>query len=349
MVTGWNGTMNPCDLVEAVPIPLVYIAPDARIGAMNKGAEALFGAQALGRHYITALRQPEILDRVEAARTDNQVRKGRYLTSDAGRDLVFSVTVSPVQGQGGQIVAFEDVTPLQDVRQMRSDFVANVSHELRTPLTALLGFIETLRGPARDDAAARDRFLDIMGAEAERMNRLVQDLLSLSRVEDVARQRPTQNIDICGVIASAADSVRATGQMGAANIEIKGCVGDVLAPGDADQLRQVFINLIENALKYGAPDAPVTVTVSQHEHLVALRMPGLRIDVEDQGPGIAQSHLARLTERFYRVDSHRSRELGGTGLGLAIVKHIVNRHRGRLQITSTLGQGSCFSVLLPNK
>ena len=343
--------MTPADFVQTVPVPLVHIRSDARIGAMNARAVQLFGDGLVGRHYITALRQPALLEAIEGAQARAPVTEGattaRYLGREAGRELVYSATATPLEGGAGVLVAFEDVTPYEEAGQMRSDFVANVSHELRTPLTALSGFIETLRGPARDDAEARDRFLDIMEREAARMNRLVQDLLSLSRVEDTERMRPTDRVDVAQMVTSVAMGLGPLAEGRAVRLITAGCDDAVVLPGDADQLTQVFTNLVENAIKYGKEGGSVTVTLTRHDNLAALRGPGVTIEVADEGEGISQHHLARLTERFYRVDSHRSRGMGGTGLGLAIVKHIVNRHRGRLRITSEPGQGSRFTVSLP--
>jgi two-component system, OmpR family, phosphate regulon sensor histidine kinase PhoR len=230
---------------------------------------------------------------------------------------------------------------------IRRDFVANVSHELRTPLTALLGFIETLKGAARDDPAARERFLNIMEREAERMNRLVQDLLSLSRVEAEERVRPTERVDIVAHLGSAVAALRPMAEGAGVALQVTGEAGPLMIAADADQMTQVFHNLIENAVKYGGAGKLVTIAVSREERDLSLRGPAVRIDVIDKGEGIDPLHLPRLTERFYRVDSHRSRERGGTGLGLAIVKHIVNRHRGRFRVESVKGQGSTFSVILP--
>jgi two-component system phosphate regulon sensor histidine kinase PhoR len=230
---------------------------------------------------------------------------------------------------------------------MRRDFVANVSHELRTPLTALMGFIETLRGPAREDAAARDRFLDIMATEAGRMNRLVGDLLSLSRVEGEERVRPRGMVNLTGVLESVLRTLRPLAEDAGVMLEADLGDGPVEIVGDADQLMQVFTNLVENAIKYGASGKRVTVWMERADRDPALRAPGVRVHVIDYGPGVDPVHLPRLTERFYRADSHRSRALGGTGLGLAIVKHIVNRHRGRLRVASDLGQGAKFTVVLP--
>jgi two-component system phosphate regulon sensor histidine kinase PhoR len=244
------------------------------------------------------------------------------------------------------LCAFEDITEAEKIGQMRRDFVANVSHELRTPLTALLGFIETLQGPARDDAAARARFLGIMAREAMRMNRLVRDLLSLSRVEAEERVRPTDRVDIAAIMASVATTLRPMAEAAGVALVLEGTEAPAVVTADADQMTQVLHNLVENAVKYGSAGKLVTMTLQHLPEAPALRGPALSITVADRGEGIDPIHLPRLTERFYRVDSHRSREGGGTGLGLAIVKHIVNRHRGRLRIDSEKGQGTTFTILL---
>jgi two-component system phosphate regulon sensor histidine kinase PhoR len=230
---------------------------------------------------------------------------------------------------------------------MRRDFVANVSHELRTPLTSIMGFIETLRGPASDDAAARNRFLQIMTTEARRMHRLIEDLLSLSRVENQERIRPKDTVALGPLVLEACDAIRPVAD--AAGVVIKTSLPDdaVEIIGAVDQLWQVLRNLLENAIKYGASGGQVTVTLGAPTYDRDVLQNAVRISVADTGDGIAVHHIARLTERFYRVDNHRSREIGGTGLGLAITKHIITRHRGRLIVKSTLGQGSDFTVVLP--
>ncbi|RMD88657.1 MAG: two-component sensor histidine kinase, partial [Alphaproteobacteria bacterium] len=251
----------------------------------------------------------------------------------------------PLEGGQGVLVAAEDVSHLSDVAQQRRDFVANVSHELRTPLTALLGFIETLQGPARDDPAARARFLATMAREAERMNRLVCDLLSLSRVEAEERIRPTDPVDLAAVLGEVRAALAPAAEEAGATLDLALPEGRVTVPGDADQLMQVFLNLVENAIRYGGRRVEVIMHPPAPEPM--LRGEAVCVEVIDNGEGIAPEHVPRLTERFYRVDSHRSREMGGTGLGLAIVKHIVSRHRGRLRIASKPGEGSRFSVYLP--
>ena len=342
--------MTPDDIVNAIPLPCGHILLDGRIGAINDGLATLFGPEIRGRHYITAFRQPSLLDRIEVALAERKKTTGTYIGFQAGRDTTHEVTISPIQESdraAGVLVFFEDLTHLAEAGERRSEFVANVSHELRTPLTAIAGFIETLRGPAREDPAARDRFLEIMEREARRMNRLVDDLLSLSRVEDVERMRPLDRVDVAALVLSAANGLAPQAELRGVEIDVTGCDGEEFAPGDADQLTQVFTNLVENAIKYGRENGRVRVSMEKMESAAVLKGAGLRVSVSDDGEGIDARHLGRLTERFYRVDSHRSRGMGGTGLGLAIVKHIVNRHRGRLRIESEPGRGSVFTVFLP--
>lgn len=329
--------------LEALPLPTVMIDRAQRITGANGPARKLLGRGLAGRNYISALRQPALLDAVEGAmRTDGR-RETTFLSMDGLRDATWHVTAAPLRE--GVLLSFEDRTPMQEADQVRRDFVANVSHELRTPLTALSGFIETLRGAARDDVAARDRFLGIMEREAHRMNRLIGDLLSLSRVEAQARQRPLDPVDLAALLRSARSSLAPMAEEAGAALtfDIRDAV--VTVPGDADQLSQVIANLLENAVKYGGSRIEASLQVETHSPL--LHGPAARLEVADDGAGIDNIHLPRLTERFYRVDSDRSREKGGTGLGLAIVKHIVGRHRGRLRIHSMAGQGSRFIILLP--
>lgn len=342
-------TATPRDILSVLGIPAVLIAPDERIFAVNAAAETLLGKNIEGRHFITALRQPSLLDTIEQVQRDGTKRETRFLTTEGQHDTTYRVTCGavPMQGRRGVLVSFEDITPMEQAGQMRRDFVANVSHELRTPLTALLGFIETLQGPARNDAKAQQRFLGIMGAEAERMNRLVSDLLSLSRVEADERVRPVDPVDLGSVLEQTRHSLVHLAEDAGIALSLQLPDAPVTVPGDADQLRQVLTNLVENAIKYSGRGSAVSLSLGAAEYESRLRGQGVRIDVSDTGPGIDPVHLPRLTERFYRVDSHRSRELGGTGLGLAIVKHIVNRHRGRLQVESELGKGTRFTVILP--
>jgi two-component system phosphate regulon sensor histidine kinase PhoR len=336
-------------LLAGVPMPIILIGLDERVVATNAAAEALAGPAAAGRHYMTLIRAPQLVDCVDTALGTGQRAETRHLGLEQGREAVWRVQAEPVSAGGwqGVLLSFQDVTALEAAGQMRRDFVANVSHELKTPLTALLGFIETLGGAAREDAAARERFLGIMSREAERMNRLVSDLLSLNRVEGEERVRPTGRVDVAALLASVRSALRPLADERGVEIEITGSTGEIWVPGDADQLTQVFTNLVENAVKYAASGKLVTLSLTRLEREPALRGPALQVAVIDRGEGFDPIHIPRLTERFYRIDSHRSREEGGTGLGLAIVKHIVNRHRGRLGIESAPGQGSRFTVTLP--
>lgn len=337
------------DLLSALNVPAFAVAPSARIVGANTAARALLGDVIENRHYVAALRQPALIDAVEKSVLESRHVEAVYTRSDRVSETRYRVLAAPI-GAGasnGILVSFEDISHVHEAGQMRRDFVANVSHELRTPLTALLGVIETLRGPAKDDPKARDHFLATMAREASRMNRLVGDLLTLSRVEANERLRPIDHVDLQQVLSASISSLcpASTGQI--CRLEMPDNVTEVTLRGDEDQLRQVFNNLIENALKYGGDVSAVTVRIHPPSKVAELRSQAVRIDVIDRGPGFDPIHIPRLAERFYRVDEGRSREKGGTGLGLAIVKHIVNRHRGKLEIATTPGQGSVFSVILP--
>lgn len=330
-------------ILRGLPLAALLVAKDERISFANDIALGLFGASIVGRLHGLTFRNPDFLRAVELALRGRGDTKVRLAISAVAHDIVYLVSVSELPS--GALCVFVDISAQEQMGQMRRDFVANVSHELRTPLTALLGFIETLQGPARNDAPARERFLKIMASEAERMSRLVRDLLHLSRVEAEELRRPTEAVDIASLLRSVAANLRGVAETAKVTIALKGAESPVLLRADADQMTQVMNNLIENAVKYGSPaGSQVQVSLTQEQgprgELLCLR-------VQDQGDGIDPQHIPRLTERFYRVDGHRSREKGGTGLGLAIVKHIVNRHRGRLTIESEKGKGSRFSVFLP--
>lgn len=338
--------------LEAIGWPALAIDRTERIIAANTEARTLIGQEIADRNFVTMLRQPALLDAVEATLQDGATRNAQYLSNDGAQDTTFDVSVRAAAniGQdnaGAVILCFQDVSHIEHVRQMRRDFVANVSHELRTPLTALMGFIETLRGPARDDREASARFLDIMQAESERMNRLVGDLMSLNRVEGDERVRPTTQIELVGILQSVCRSLGPLAKEAGVVFEQAFEATSVDLIGDQDQLMQVFTNLVENAVKYGGSGGRVTIRLKVSDRETVLRRPGVRVQVIDYGAGIDPVHLPRLTERFYRADDHRSRALGGTGLGLAIVKHIINRHRGRLRVESELGEGASFTVILP--
>ncbi len=340
-----TGTPAEAEILDGLPLPALIVDAEQRIALANRAALALIGEAALGRRLALALRAPDLL-----AAVDEVLQQGRGPAREVPLRLNdesrFQAFVSALTEDGARraLCVLRDVTAEMQGEAIRRDFVANVSHELRTPLTAMMGFIETLQGPAKDDAAARTRFLDIMAREAGRMNRLVRDLLQLSRVEAGERMRPRDPVDLAGVLRRAAATVQPAAAGRDCAILLSGADTPVRVPGDADQLLQVFLNLFENAVKYGAPGQEIRVDLRRED---GARGPMMRVDVTDRGEGIDALHLPRLTERFYRIDTHRSRAEGGTGLGLAIVKHIVNRHRGLLRIDSRKGEGSTFSVLLP--
>ena len=324
---------------------------ERRVLLVNDAARAHFGDALSGVDFVQAVRNPGCLKaiaKVLAGKDKSEVTVELRTPMRA----TFQVTVTRYMDGDpagpGAIVSMENISHIIDAEHMRSEFVANVSHEMRSPLTALTGFIETLQGAAKDDADARAHFLGIMAREAGRMSRLIGDLLSLSRVEADAHSRPDENIDLGRLLRQVATTLEplASRENVTVDLRIPDDIQTAIS-GDHDQLQQVFTNLLENAIKYGRAGGEVTVSVTAKDKAIGIRGAALQVDITDQGGGIESEHIARLTERFYRVDKGRSREMGGTGLGLAIVKHILTRHRGRLQVSSTLGQGSTFTVFLP--
>ena len=338
---------NPVPFLAGLPIAAIAIDQTECVVAMNDAATRLLGQGLKGRNYASVLRHPVLLESVEATIHDRARRTSRFVVNEGARTAAFSATSYAVSNSF-VIVCFEDQTDIEQVFQMRRDFVANVSHELKTPLTAMMGFIETLQTTARNDAQARGRFLNVMASETQRMNRLVGDLLSLSRVEADERMRPTTSLDAKDLIQAALDAIAPLAQDYEARVSFDAPKDPIEIFADKDQLQQVFTNLVENGIKYSGKGAQVGIKLGAPEYDPRLGETAVTITINDNGPGIDPIHLPRLTERFYRIDNHRSRELGGTGLGLAIVKHILNRHRGRLKIDSSLGQGSQFSVILPS-
>jgi len=261
-------------------------------------------------------------------------------------DRWFKVHIHPVgTARPMMLLTFHDLTPLHRAEQMRADFVANASHELRTPLASLSGFIDTLQGSAREDANARGRFLAIMKTQASRMARLIEDLLSLSRVELIEHMHPEAPVDLVAVVRQVVDGLQTLATDRNVEIAVVPPVAPLIVPGDRDELTRVFENLVENALKYGAAGKRVDIGFSSAT--ASDGAPEVLVATRDYGPGIAAEHLPRLTERFYRVDVTQSRAEGGTGLGLSLVKHILNRHRGKLSVESEAGKGATFTVRLP--
>jgi len=340
-------------VVAGIPDPAALLDRAGRVLHLNAAAAQLAPALRVRELAQFALRNPEIVMALREAIATAEPRRVTYL--DHGSiERWLELIIVPVQvptAFGGvdqcMLMTFHDLTPLRRVEEMRADFVANASHELRTPLAALSGFIDTLQGQARDDPKARERFLGIMHAQATRMARLIDDLLSLSRVELSAHVAPDAKVDLTPLIRQVTDGLEPLARERQVAIEIDLPEQPAFISGDREELLRLFENLIENALKYGASGGKVAVSVAPS--LSADGVAEYRAVVRDFGPGIAPEHLPRLTERFYRVDIGDSRSQGGTGLGLSLVKHIVNRHRGRLLIESVLKKGATFTVCLPQR
>ena len=350
-------------IVERLPDPLLVLSRDRAPLRANAAARALFGSGGNGGaagpprdgDVAALLRHPTL-----AAAVDKALADGRPQTADlvlpvpVVREIAAQVIpMEPALADGGRIVIMlSDRSRERAVERMRADFVANASHELRTPLASLMGFIETLRGPAEDDAAARKRFLGIMAEQSERMRRLIDDLLGLSRIELTEHQPPTGTADVAAIARAEAEALEPLFRGRRATLALA-LEESTAGPADGEQIAQVIRNLLENAVRHGREGGEVRLAVgccTGGPRLPNLRLPnrpGVLLSVTDDGPGIPPEHIPRLTERFYRVDRGRSRSAGGTGLGLAIVKHIVNRHRGQLLIESEPGSGATFRVWLP--
>jgi two-component system phosphate regulon sensor histidine kinase PhoR len=324
---------------------VVALDPHGTVVALNARANALAPALRRGEPISLGLRNPEVLDAIRRAGANGTVERAEFIVRTPVECWyeVVAVPVVPVSDAAGRLIltTFHDLTPLRRVEEMRADFVANASHELRTPLAALSGFIDTLRGPARNDPLARDRFLGIMEAQANRMARLIGDLLSLSRIELNEHRRPDAEVDLVAIVRQVIDGLQTLARDREVEVRLSVSTERVMVRGDRDELIRLLENLVENALKYAASGKRLDITLSQPSGRE------VSLAVRDYGPGIAPDHLPRLTERFYRVDVTESRAQGGTGLGLALVKHIANRHGGRLTIESVLGRGATFTVHLP--
>jgi two-component system phosphate regulon sensor histidine kinase PhoR len=339
-------------LIGGLPGAAIVLDRDARVIAFNEAATSIAPALRRGEPALITLRMPELVDAIRRAGKRREPQRVEFFER-VPLDRWFEAFVTPVRLDAGDgasdilMMTFNDLTPLRRVEEMRADFVANASHELRTPLAALLGFVETLQGPAKNDAAAREKFLGIMQQQAARMARLIDDLLSLSRIELNAHLPPNTEVDLAPVVRQVTDGLQtlARDRQVEINVDIKSAGAPLIVLGDRDELIRALENLVENALKYGAAGKRVDITLSRAQTRAAT--PEARIAVRDYGPGIAPEHLPRLTERFYRVDVADSRAQGGTGLGLALVKHVLNRHGGRVTIESVLGQGATFIMHLP--
>ncbi len=361
-------------VAEALPEPLFILDASGVVEHANPAAEEFLNAKGVeGRHFAATLRAPNVYEAVEAVAQGEGSRVVDFSTMGSV-ERHCRAFVAPLHGAGEReriLVYVRDLTSERRVEQMRADFVASASHELRTPLASLLGFIETLRGHAKDDPEAREKFLSIMQAQAERMQRLVADLMSLSRIELHEHVPPKQEVDVAGIAEDVIESLRPMFEQNSAIIDFENLAGGPInVIGDRDELFQSIQNLLDNAGKYGGDPAMIKVKTGRG-HAPSLAQDGevshrigdtaaqvagrLGRDVEDLayvqvrdfGPGIERGDLPRLTERFYRVNIERSKKSGGTGLGLAIVKHIVNRHKGGLQVETRLAGGTAFTCYLP--
>jgi two-component system phosphate regulon sensor histidine kinase PhoR len=332
---------------EHLPDPLMLLDAADRVILTNAAMRAIVGAATEKKHVSAIVRNPSLLAALARTAQTGDAEQVEF-TFHVPVERTYQAYAMRVGAEPGvTALLLHDLTSQKRSEQMRVDFVANASHELRTPLAAVTGFIETLKGHARDDPAAREKFLDIMAIEAGRMRRLIDDLLSLSRIELNEHVPPQGEVALASVAREAVNALSALARADNISIELS-AAGD-LPPvvGERDELIQLFQNLIHNAIKYGKPGGHVWVTLSPAQAVSRSADQVIAASVRDDGEGIPSEAIPRLTERFYRVDVKRSREKGGTGLGLAIVKHIANRHQGRLQIESHAGEGSTFTVFLP--
>ena len=322
-------------MIEPMETALILIHK-GRVEAANNAAREALGSHIMGQDIRVGLRHPEAIRLLTGEGEEPAVVKGLTTAKSLWKLSRFRIDADK------ELVELHDLSAQADISRAHTDFVANASHELRTPLASIVGYIETLGTPkAGGDPITRNKFLTTMGREAKRMNSLVEDLMSLSRIEAEKHERPQDRIDFGSIITHAVRDVNAV--QGHERVKLDIDVEDAVIPGDRGQLDQLARNLIDNAIKYGDPEKPVFVT------LVRQNGKSLKFSVRDEGQGIAAEHLPHLTRRFYRTDPGRSRASGGTGLGLAIVKHIAERHKGQLDIRSTVGVGSVVDVKLPVK
>ena len=333
-------------IIRALVDPALTLNRHLDVLDANAAARDVFGGVRIGQHISLTTRNPEMASAVADALRLKQ-RRRFVLDIRTPLDRRLEGIATPLHVADGTetaaavLISLRDLTEQERLSAMRADFVANASHELRTPLASLKGFIETMQGAARNDVAAQGRFLEIMSQQADRMTRLIDDLLSLSRIEMRAHIPPSAKVDLNDIANSVVAALEPQAKLAGATVTLHKFAGVAIVRGDTDELVQAVQNLVQNAIKYGRAGGHVDVQIGEDG-------PGQRtISTIDDGPGIAPEHLPRLTERFYRINVASSRDRGGTGLGLAIVKHIVTRHRGQLAITSTVGHGATFKITLP--
>ena len=342
LVARWRAAL------DAVPDPVIALDESGAIVHINPAAREIYALLRIGGQPSLLSRDPEFLQAIDEVLEDGRQRTVE-IQERVPIDRRVRITLTAMSGGADEagapriVIALRDLTEQDRLGRMRADFVANASHELRTPLASLVGFVETLQGRASEDPAARARFLGIMQQQAARMARLVDDLLSLSRVEMREHLPPRTAIDLNETIGAAVQALEPVARASGSALSFSPCDGPAVVLADTDEIVQILQNLVQNALKYGAPGRPVTVTIRREARGPTSR---IAVAIRDEGPGIPPEHLPRLTERFYRVNAKSSREKGGTGLGLAIVKHIVNRHRGEFRIGSEPGKGSTFTFVI---
>jgi two-component system phosphate regulon sensor histidine kinase PhoR len=338
------------EILYNLPLPLIILNDRGQVSEFNQQAKDLFGHIDMGKPVAFIIRNNMVLEAIQ------QVNQGHVPTNEVQLSTGFSikrhfaVLISNFSAdeKSRTAITFIDRTLAAEAEKMRSDFVANVSHELRTPLTSILGFIETLQGPAGAEKKTREKFLAILHQQAERIFRLATDQLSLARIEQTEHQIPQDECDLSVICSRVMTSLQNHAEKAKIALKFQPSKAPLIIRGNQDELVQMVQNLVENGIRYGRPNGEVSITLTQEvKYRAAPQTRFCCIEVRDTGEGIDKMHLPRLTERFYRVDKDRSRTKGGTGLGLAIVKHIVSHHQGHLEITSEIGVGSVFCVYLP--
>lgn len=339
-------SLNTALLLDHISAPILVLRKNYTVKYCNNPAKDLIQDLDEGVCVTDYLKDEGLLKAVAEIFNGSSKQKVEFLLEGAV-DHILQVSVTPFEQEAEPkyaVLILHDVTAMRRAEQMRADFVANASHELKTPLSSLMGFIETLLGPARGDQEALEKFLRIMRTQTDRMANLVKDLLSLSRIELDEHMLPEGAVDLVAVIRRVIDTLELKAEQRGISIKFDPEFDQAIIRADDEQIYQLFQNLVQNAVKYTRSHSAVEVQIKTENGVRGKKW--YRVTVRDFGEGISRIHLPRLTERFYRVDTARSRDLGGTGLGLAIVKHILNRHRGKLLIESEVGQGSEFTALL---
>ena len=346
---------------------IIVLDSDQKIVFQNSHSIDLFENNYTGQNITNLIRSPIILETLENVYKNKKTKIIEY-NSEYGQNLsprstnFYNVEISYeknhlqlTNAKDNYVILMKNITPLKNIEKVRSSFIANVSHELKTPLATVMGFLETIRGPAKDDKKSMSKFLGIMDKETIRMKRLIDDLLVVSKIESDEHIHPTKKVNLIKTLNNVIESLKEYALKKNIQIRTNYQLSENLSVlGNEDELVQVFTNIIDNSIKYGKINSSIDIKAEevkeqtdQSEDKKLFPQLILKISVKDESDGIHAKHLSRLTERFYRVDAARSKEIGGTGLGLTIVKHILNKHRGHLDIKSEINQGSTFTVELP--